>query len=202
VRSELVIFNCEQGSPEWFEARRGVVTASCFPDVLAKGQGLTRGKLLRTLAGEVITGKVEEGYSNGHMERGQVMEAEARDYYAEVKGVDPVLVGFMKRGRIGCSPDSLIGEDGMLEIKTKMPHLQLEVLDKGVLPSSHVAQVQGQLLVSGRMWCDFVSYWPGLPIFITRVTRDTAYMANLQEELNRFIAEMDRYIERYGRKES
>lgn len=195
---ELEIFNCEQGTPDWFEARRGVVTASRFSDVLAKGQGITRRKYLLTLAGEAITGEVAESYSNAHMERGHVMEADARNLYAFAHDVETELVGFMRRGRAGASPDSLIGDDGLLEIKSKLPHLQLDVLDKGKLPSDHVAQVQGQLWISGRAWCDFVSYWPKLPLFVVRVERDEAYIASLSQAVADFVGELDSYIAKYG----
>lgn len=195
---ELEIFNCEQGTPDWFEARRGVVTASRFSDVLAKGQGITRRKYLLTLAGEAITGEVAESYSNAHMERGHVMEADARNLYAFEHDVEPELVGFMRRGRAGASPDSLIGDEGLLEIKSKLPHLQLDVLDKGKLPSDHVAQVQGQLWISGRAWCDFVSYFPKLPLFVVRVERDEAYIASLSQAVADFVGELDSYIAKYG----
>lgn len=194
------IFNCEQGTPDWFEARRGVVTASRFSDVLAKGQGITRRKYLLTLAGEAITGEVAESYSNAHMERGHIMEADARNLYAFAHDVEPELVGFMRRGRAGASPDSLIGTDGLLEIKSKLPHLQLDVLDNGKLPSEHVAQVQGQLWVSGRAYCDFLSYWPRLPLFVIRVERDDAYISALEQAVADFVGELDSYITKYGQK--
>lgn len=196
----LEIFECLQNTPEWFEARRGIVTASRFADVLAKGQGITRRKYMLTLAGEAITGECAESFSNAHTERGHIMESEARDMYAFTNDVEPLSVGFMRRGRVGASPDSLVGDDGLLEIKTKLPHLQLDVLDKGKLPSEHVAQVQGQLWISGRAWCDFVSYWPRLPLFCIRVERDEAYMASLQQAVDDFIGELDSYIARFGSK--
>ena len=198
VMDDIEIFDCEQGGADWFEARRGVVTASRFSDVLAKGQGITRRKYMLTLAGEAITGEVAESYSNAHMERGQIMEAEAVDLYAFAKDVDPQIVGFMRRGRAGASPDRLIGSDGMLEVKTKIPSIQLDVLDKGKLPSEHVAQVQGQLFVSGRQFCDFVSYWPKLPLFCIRVERDEAYIATLEQAIAEFVGELDGYIAKYG----
>jgi hypothetical protein len=196
--SDLVIYDCEQGSPEWLQARLGVPSASRFSDVLAKGQGITRKKYLLTLAGEAITGELTDGYSNKHMERGQAMEDEARQAYAFNRDADPVSVGFMRRDRIGASPDSLIGDDGLLEIKTKLPALQLEVLERDTLPPEHKAQVQGQLLVSGRAYVDFVSYWPKLPIFIVRVERDEAYIKTLEQALADFVGELDTYINRYG----
>ena len=197
--SDLQIFDCEQGSPEWFECRRGIPTASRFKDVLAKGQGLTRRKYLYTLAGEALTGEPAESFSNEHMERGHAMEDEARQQYAFQRDVEPERVGFMRRGDVGCSPDSLIGADGLLEIKTKLPHLHLEALESDRLPPEHVAQVQGQLWISGRQWCDFVSYWPKLPLFWIRVPRDDSYIATLAVEVEAFNAELAAIVRKYQR---
>lgn len=196
--SDLIIYDCAQNSPEWMEARRGIPTASRFADVLAKGQGVTRRKYLLTLAGEIMTGECVDSYSNDHMERGHAMEDDARRMYAFLRDVEPLPVGFMRRGRVGASPDSLIGEDGILEIKTKLPHLHLDCLERNRLPPEHVAQVQGQLLVSGRQFCDFVSYWPRMPLFHTRVERDQAYIDNIEKEVGVFLAELDAIVAKYS----
>ena len=190
---------CEQGSEEWFRARMGIPTASEFSTILASGRGGAPSKGRQTymlkLIGERMSGEPMESYSNAHMERGKAMEAEARQSYAFIHEVEPKLVGFARNttvctGPIGASPDSLIADAGTLEVKTKLPHLQLEVLLADAVPEEHVAQVQGQLLVSGREWCDFVSYWPNLPLFVKRVHRDEAYIKTLVSELNRFHDEM------------
>jgi len=185
----IEVFNCEQGTPEWFECRLGIPTASMFSAVLAKGQGKTRRTYMLKLLGERMTGELQDNYSNGHMDRGKEMEDEARDAYAFMKDVEPESIGFIRNGEKGCSPDSLVG-DGLLEIKTKLPHLQLEVLDKDALPSEHKAQVQGQIWVAEREWCDFVSYWPKLPLFIKRIYRDDDYIKTLSEEVDRFLSDM------------
>ena len=152
----IEIINCDQGTPEWFAARVGIPTASRFSDILAKGEGKTRGRYLRDLAAEIIRGTPEEEtYTNAHMERGKAQEDEARRLYAFMADADPVQVGFIRDGRKGCSPDSLIGDDGGLEIKTALGHIQIERLQRGTLPSEHVAQVQGSLWVTGRSWWDF-----------------------------------------------
>lgn len=201
--NDLTIYTCEQNSPEWLEARRGIVTASEFDTVQAQGrtkgsESVTRRKYLLTLVGEILTGELAPGWEgNRHTERGHLLEPEARELYALVQGVEPQQVGFLRRGRVGASPDSLVGDDGLLEIKTKMPHLQLDLLDRDRLPPEHVAQVQGQLWVSGRQWCDFVSYWPGLPPFIKRVERDEDYIASLATAVDAFLAEMDTWIARF-----
>ena len=197
---DVEIFDCEQGSPEWYACRLGIPTASEFDTILAKGKGGGESKTRRTymlkLAGERITGKPKYEYSDDHMERGKEMEQEARDLYAMVADADPIKVGFMRRGDAGCSPDSLIGDSGLLEIKTKLAHLQLECLLADNLPSEHRAQCQGQLWISGRQWLDFVSYWPGLPLFIKRVDRDEEYIRTLAAAVRAFNEEMHQLIAR------
>ena len=196
--SDIVIFDCAQNSPAWYEARRGVPTSSNFAKILAKGEGKTRKRYLYDLAVEILTGECGEHYTNEHMERGHVMEDDARQLYAFERDVNPVRCGFVKRGRVGCSPDSLLGSDGMLEIKTKLGALQLEVLERDDLPPEHRAQVQGQLWVSGRDWCDFVSYWPRLPLFVKRVERDEKYIATLAQAVADFVGELDALVAKYG----
>jgi hypothetical protein len=200
----LEIFDCQQGSEEWFRCRLGVVTASEFATVIAKGKNGGDSKQRRTymlkLIGERITGEPCENYTNHHMERGKTMEEEARDYYAFMADVEPKRVGFLKRGRIGCSPDSLIGENGLHEIKTKLPHLHIEAILADAVPPEHIAQCQGSLWVSGREWIDFQSYWPKLPPFIKRVYRDEPYIKTLEQAVKDFIEEMDALYDRITRK--
>lgn len=195
----IEVFDFEQSSPEWFAARAGIPTASEFSTVMAKGKdggaSVTRGKYLRQLAGEILTGEVApEGYSNAHMERGKEMEAEARSLYAFTSDADPQLVGFIRNGRKGGSPDSLIGDVGGLEIKTAIPAVQIERLQRGGLPAEHKAQVQGNLWVSEREWWDFVSYWPKLPPLIVRVYRDETYIAQLAKAVDAFNEELDAVV--------
>lgn len=200
----IQIFNCIQGEPEWFEARRGLPTASEFSTVLAKGKGggpsLTRKKYLLTLAGEILTGECVDSYSNAHMERGRAMEAEARDLYAFKTDAELTRVGFVKNleWMAGASPDSLIAENGGIEVKTALPHIQLERLDDDVLPPEHRAQCQGILAVTGRQWIDFVSYWPKLPLFVKRVERDELYIATLKIAIQEFNAELAEFVRRFN----
>jgi hypothetical protein len=190
------VIECEQGTPEWLLARAGIPTASMFATVLAKGEGKTRKTYMRKLAGEIITGEPMDSYSNAHMERGKVMEAEARDLYAFQQFVEPVQIGFIRSGQKGCSPDSLVGDAGMCEVKTKLPHLQIEVLEAGKLPPEHVAQCQGALWVAEREWIDFVSYWPKMPLFVKRAYRDEAYIKALSEAVDVFNDELATMVER------
>jgi hypothetical protein len=193
----LEVFDVEQGTEEWFACRLGIPTASRFKDILAKGEGKMRRTYMMDLLGERLTGRVVEGYKSADMERGNEQEAEARAAYTFQSDVDPIEVGFIRNGEKGCSPDSLIGEDGMLEIKTRNPRLQLELLLDQKLPSEHKAQVQGQLWVAERKWCDFVSYCPGLKMVLIRVERDEEYIRALAEEVSRFVYDMNELSRRY-----
>lgn len=197
------IIDCEQSSPEWYAARLGLPTASMFATVLAKGKGggasLTRQTYMHKLAGEIITGEPMEGFSNEHMQRGKDMEAEARSTYAFIHGADPKQVGFVVNGRKGASPDSLLGDAGMLEIKTKLPHLMIECILKDEFPAEHKAQCQGALWVAEREWIDIAVYWPKMPLFVKRATRDEAYIKTLSEAVEKFNEELDEVVERIRR---
>jgi len=183
-----------QGSREWHECRCGLVTASEFAAVLAKGQGKMRRSYMLRLAGERLTGEPAETYSNRHMERGKAMEPDARDAYAFLSGFDPQLIGFVRdlelAGGVGCSPDAFLGQHGLLEIKTKLPALQTEALLRGDALPEHIAQVQGAMWITGRDWCDLVCYWPGMRLCIRRVMRDDAYIDCLAGEVGEFNAEL------------
>jgi hypothetical protein len=197
----MQIINCAQNSEEWLRARMGIPTASQFSTVLAKGEGKTRRTYMLKLAGEVITEKPMESFSNEHTERGHELEPEARDLYAFQTGAQIDRVGFIKDGRKGVSPDCLIGDDGGAEIKTRLPHLQGDLIDRGEVPTTHKAQIQGALWISRRAWWDFVSYCPQYPLFIKRVYRDEPYIQKLATEINLFNAELDAVvakIRRYG----
>ena len=184
------IIECEQGSEEWATARLGIPTSSKFATVMAKGEGKTRREYMLKLAGEIINGQPMESYSNGHMERGKVMEEEAREFYAYTRKVEPQRVGFIRTDSAGCSPDSLIGTDGGLEIKTALPHILIDFLLKKDFPPSHKAQVQGSLWITGRDYWDLLVYYPGIPKFVVRATPDKEYIANLASEVDRFNGEL------------
>jgi hypothetical protein len=196
----MKIIDCEQGSPEWFSARAGIPTASEFHTVMAKGKGggesLTRKTYLLKLAGEIITGEPMESFTNAHMERGKAMEDEARDLYSFMTDSDPLRVGFVTNGKAGASPDSLIGERGGLEIKTKLPHLLIDLLLKGEMPPEHKAQVQGCMWIAEREWWDFAAYWPKLPLFTKRIIRDDTYIRTIADAVNQFNDELDATVAR------
>lgn len=203
----IELFDCEQTSPEWYAARMGIPTASEFAVVMrtsgraADGSSEERRKYLYTLAGEIITGEPTEGYSNSHMDRGKAMEAEARSLYAFICD-DPIQqVGFIRNGQKGASPDSLVGDRGGLEIKTKLPHLMVETILKDDFPPMFMAQCQGNMWVAERDWWDLQIFWPRMPLFAKRIFRDDAYIAKLSAAVDKFNAELAEVVEkvrRYG----
>lgn len=188
------IINCEQGSPEWFEARRGIPTASMFATVMAKGQGKTRAKYLYQLAGEILTGEPMDTFSNAHMEHGHEVEGQARAAYELLNDVEVQEVGFIREGRAGCSPDGLVGDHGGLELKRKLPHILIDIHKRGEMPTEYRAQVQGSMWITGRDWWDFGAYYPGLPLFTKRIRRDEKYIANLAIEVQDFLGDLDEAV--------
>lgn len=197
-----IIDDILQGSPEWHAARCGRATASCFADVLAKGQGKTRASYLRKVLAERLTGKVSESYSNKHMERGQEQEPMARMAYEALRDVQVRQVGFIQHDELmlGCSPDGLIGKDGGAEIKSALPHIHVETLLCGSYPAEHKAQVQGNIWLAERDWWDFCSYCPDMPrprrLYIFRVQRDEAYIKALEVETLTFLNEVEEKLKR------
>lgn len=192
----MEIFDIEQGGDEWLRARLGIPTSSKFATVMAKGEGKTRAEYMRKLAGEILTSEPSESFSSVHMERGKAMEDEAREHYAFIEDADIHRVGFIRNGNRGSSPDSLVGTNGGLEIKTALPHIQIDRLERGRLPPEHKAQVQGNLWIAEREWWDFCSYWPRLPQLIVRVYRDEEYIKTMSDEVDRFNDELAALVER------
>lgn len=190
----------EQGSETWLRLRAGIPTASVFSTIIASGRGggesKTRQTLLYRLAGERLTGEPAENYTNQFMDRGRAMEAEARQHYAFVRDCEPQQVGFIRNNKAGCSPDAILDDDGMLEIKTAMPSVLIPLLLKGELPPEHLAQLQGNLMVAERQWIDLIVYWPKMKSLIIRCERDENYISRLRDEVDRFDLELRRLVER------
>lgn len=202
-----IIIDCQQGTEAWFRARLGIPTASEFGTILAPKAGSeskTRRTYLYKLAGEIVTGEPSEKFSTPAMERGHALEPEARDLYAFMTDSEPELVGFMVDAdppTRGCSPDSLIGDAGMLEIKTKAPHLLIDVLKRDQFPSEHVAQCQGALWVAEREWIDIAVYYPKMPLFVKRAYRDEEYISRLSDAVAQFneeLADTVSFLRSYG----
>lgn len=194
----IEVFNFDQRSPEWIKSRLGIPTASRFSAILSRGSGKTRERYKRQLASEIVEGEPFEPFVSGHTDRGQAMEAEALSVYKDRLGIDVHHVGFIRNGRMGASPDGLIGETGGLEIKTALPHIQTKRLKFNRLPPEYVAQVQGNMLVSERDFWDFFSYpvnYPEVDVLYLRVDRDEGYIKNLRAEIERFNDEVLELVE-------
>lgn len=199
----MKIYDCEQGTEEWYSIRCGVPTASCFDKIITtKGEpSKQRQKYLYQLAGEFITGAKEECYQSQAMQRGTEMEEEARNLYKVIRDVSVDKVGFIIGNpdfEYGCSPDGLIGDSGIIEIKCPNLATHVQYLIDGHLPTEYFQQTQGQLLVTKREWVDFVSYYPGIKPFICRNWRVGPFIESLRQELERFCIELKETIKKIG----
>lgn len=191
-----------QGSAEWHEARRGKVTGSRFADVLRgrSGKSLTAEIYMFDLIAEVITGRVSEQHGSRATDWGTANEAEARMQYIMASGEVLTEVGFIDSTEmpgVGCSPDALVGTEGILEIKCPYnTSVHLKTILSGKVPDEYEPQVHGNMWVTGRQWCDFVSYDPrvqqaGLSYFCIRVKRDEGYIEQIAETVSRFRQQLD-----------
>lgn len=179
---DLQVIECEQGTDAWLQARAGIVTASKMTDVLAGGQGLTRGKYMNVIVAESITGKPCPTFGgNADTERGKECEPKAIEAYTEATGRAVTKAGFGIRMGIGASPDGLVGDDGGIEAKCPRPDIQVERLRVKIIPTEYRLQMLTNMFVWGRQWWDFISWADGLPPLILRMERD-------EQEIARIIA--------------
>lgn len=192
----------EQGSPEWHALRCGKVTASRLSDILRKGkagaQSASRARYLGELVAQRLTGVVESGYVSPDMERGTLMEATAREAYQFYFGGMMTAVAFVDHPTLpmtGASPDRLIGDDGLLEIKCPATHTHIATLRGASIEPDYLTQMHWQMACTGRQWCDFVSYDDRLPeemrLHRRRVARDPVRIAELEAAVVAFLAEVD-----------
>ena len=174
----MKIINVEQGSDEWLQIRLGVATASNFSKIVtSKGEiAKPHTEYALKLASETLLEEPEDSYKSADMERGNELEPLAREAYEEYNFCQVKEVGFMLSDckNFGYSPDGLVGKDGLIEIKCPKANNHAKYLAGKKCPTEYIAQVQGGLMISGRKWCDFVSYHPdfkeGCEIFVCRVT--------------------------------
>jgi hypothetical protein len=178
------IINCEQGSPEWLQARLGVPSASSYSKLITTtGKASAQAEAyINQLVAERITGESSFFQVTDPMQRGMDLEPEARVRYEMETGNLVEQVGFLMHDTLeaGASPDGLVGESGGLEIKCPMPSTHVEYLRDGRLPSKYIQQVQGCLWISGRDWWDFMSYHPKMTPLIIRVYRDEVFIKALE----------------------
>lgn len=189
-----------QGSDEWKALRLGKVTASRVADVIAKtksGYSASRANYMAQLIAERLTQTPAETYINAAMQHGTDTEPEARAAYEFYQGASVEEVAFVAHPKIdqaGCSPDGLVGPDGLVEIKCPNTATHLETLLGQAVPAKYEAQMQFQMACTGRSWCDFVSYDPRMPenmrLFVKRVGRDDSRIKEIEGEIASFLLEM------------
>lgn len=191
-----------QYSPEWWDVRRGVPTASNFGRIMTpatrKPSSQAAGYICQLIAEQADPHYADvDSYVSAAMKNGTMMEPEARAFYTFERDADVTEVGFCLTddGRFGASPDGLVGDDGTLELKSPMHKTHVEYLLAGVVPPAYLPQVHGQIIVTGRAWCDFMSYARGLPPLLIRVERDD-YTADLEAALDVFWREYQTALEK------
>jgi putative phage-type endonuclease len=190
-----------QGSDQWFAARIGKVTASRVADVIAKtktGFSTSRDNYMAQLVCERLTGQKGESFTNAAMQWGTETEPLARLSYEVAQNVLVDEVGFVPHPSIimaGASPDGLVGDDGLLEIKCPNTATHIETLLSQTVPNKYNTQMQFQMACTNRSWCDFVSFDNRLPselqLFVKRVPRDNMYIRLMEEEIVKFLNELD-----------
>lgn len=190
-----------QGSPEWFAARLGKVTASRVSDVVARtktGWGASRANYMAELIAERLTGESAEKFTNSAMQWGTDKEPDARTTYEFQTGAEVTAIGFADHPTIpmsGASPDGLVGFEGLVEIKCPNTATHLDTLLSRDIPQKYVQQMQWQMACTERTWCDFVSFDPRLPgrmsLFVLRVLRDDVMIRALEKDVLGFLAELE-----------
>lgn len=190
----MIVHNMGQYSPEWWAARLGIPTASRFDEILTPTGKLSTqaDKYMMELLAEWLSGGPNPQFETEWMRRGTELEPEARKYYAFATDAEIVQVGFITRddGMVGASPDALVNSDGLSEIKCPAPHTHVGYLLGAKLATQYIPQVQGQLWIAEREWCDWISYHPTMPPCIVRVNRDDGYIKALASAVDEFLGKM------------
>ena len=202
------IINCEQGSDKWLQARLGKATASEFSKVVTSKGVLSKSIDVYSakLAAEKITGIQEDTYTSYDMQRGSDLEDDALAFYEQETLSKVDIVGFCDENDYGCSPDGLVGEDGVVEVKCLNQVNHLEHLNSDKVGSKYFHQIQGNLMVTGRKWLDFILYNPDYPenmrLKIFRFERDEAFISRLKEGIDLLINKRDEIVksleDKYG----
>jgi putative phage-type endonuclease len=200
----MQIIDCEQGSEEWMAARVGRVGASRIADIVAKtktGYSTSRANYAAELVAERLTGTKAESYVNGAMQWGIEKEPEARSLYEFLNDCEVNTVGIVLHPTIEmaqASPDGLVGDEGLVEIKAPLTATHIATLLGGSIDGKYLKQMQWQMSCTGRAWCDFVSYDPRLPaemqLYVQRVKRDPVMIADLEREVQAFLMEVDETV--------
>lgn len=191
----------EQRSPEWYAARLGKVGASRIAEIMARtktGYGASRANLMAELICERLTGVNADGYKSAAMQWGTETEPAAKAAYIFMTDREIEDVGFIDHPTImmaGASPDGLVGSDGLIECKCPNSATHLETLLSGAVEGKYFLQMQFQMAVTGRAYCDFVSFDPRLPpemqLWISRVARSDEKIKEIETEVRTFLTELD-----------
>ena len=191
----------QQGTVEWHQLRLGKVTASRVADILAKtksGASASRGNYLIELALQRVTKTIEESYTNAAMEWGTQTEPQARVAYEVATGNFVDQIAFVNHPTIagfGCSPDGLVANDGLIEIKCPNSATHWTYIKANKPPEKYIIQMQAQMAVTKAKWCDFVSFDPRMPersqLLIVRVPRDPEFILFMEAEINQFLSEVE-----------
>ena len=192
-----------QGTPEWFSARLGRVTASRIADVMMKPTTAGYQNYRSQLVCELLTGSVAETFTSAAMQHGTDTEPQARAMYSMTEGHTIEEVGFVPHPTLemsGASPDGLVGNDGLVEIKCPQPTEHIRVLTGGAIKRNYMLQMMWQMACTGREWCDFVSFCPALPnemqLHVQRVTRDPGQVLDISDAVEAFLADVDGLTEK------
>jgi hypothetical protein len=197
----MIICEMPQQTDLWYAEKAGLPSASNFDKIITiDGKpSKQREKYMFSLAAERVTGKKEDTFQSFSMQRGVELEAEARQYYELINDCEVRQVGLCypnEDKKYGCSPDGIVGDDGGLEIKCPTAAVHVGYLLDGKLPSDYFQQVHGSLLVTGRKWWDFLSYYPGIKPLLIRVEPDKKFIAALEVELEKFCLELNALVEK------
>lgn len=193
----MIHHTCLQGTTEWLTLRAGIPTASQFDRIITpKTRKLSTqaDKYLYQLLAERVLGRyLEETKSFYWAERGKQLEDEARLYYEALRDVGTETIGFITNDArtIGASPDRLVGDDGLLEIKCPAPQTHMGYLLGDPVSADYWLQVQGQLWIAERDWCDVISYHPELPSVVIRVTRNEDDIAMLEDAIGQLVVRLE-----------
>ncbi|RYF29591.1 MAG: exonuclease [Chloroflexi bacterium] len=201
----------DQRTDEWFKARLGKATASRFKDIMItikSGEAAGRKNYRAELVAERLTGTKEETWTSAAMQWGIDNEPLAALRYELLSGNEVQECGFYAHQSLqaGASPDGLVGDDGLIEIKCPNTATHIDTLKRQDIPYQYYWQVMGQLWITGRKWCDFISFDPRMPenaqIFITRIERDESKIKQLEEQVTTFLREVahdEQFIKSYER---
>ncbi len=191
-----------QNSLEWLAARAGIPTASEFDQLLNHKFEVRKGAMPQSYiakkVAEAWSGSPSAGYMSIDMEAGHILEEEAKPWYALEYGqtIDNVAFVTTDDGRVGCSPDGLLGDDGGIEIKAPLAHTHTRYLLDGTLPADYAAQVHGSMYVTGRPWWKFLSYRRHFPPLLLTIERDEKIQAAIGEALELFLMQFSQAMKR------